>query len=55
MVREAKKLEMLEAQAKIAGDVQVPGVAEAKGAEDASKGGKGQDDDSDDDDDKGYK
>jgi hypothetical protein len=56
MVREGQKLEMMEAQAKIASDMQIPTTAEAKGgaAEGGSGGGKGTDDD-DDDDDKGYK
>lgn len=56
MVREGQKLEMMEAQAKIASDMQIPTTAEAKGgaAEGGSVGGKGTDDD-DDDDDKGYK
>eukprot|EP00614_Pseudopedinella_elastica_P017793 CAMPEP_0172647040 /NCGR_PEP_ID=MMETSP1068-20121228/240549_1 /TAXON_ID=35684 /ORGANISM="Pseudopedinella elastica, Strain CCMP716" /LENGTH=196 /DNA_ID=CAMNT_0013461313 /DNA_START=58 /DNA_END=648 /DNA_ORIENTATION=- len=53
MVREAQKLELLEAQMKARGDL--PEVAEAKGAVSSpSKGGKGCDDD-DDDEGKGYK
>ena len=55
MVREALKLDQAEAQAKIAGSINVgPSVAEAKGGAAEPKGGKGTDDD-DDDDDKGYK
>jgi hypothetical protein len=52
MVREGMKLEQAEAQTKGKGDV--PSVAEAKGAAEPGRGGKGTDDD-DDGDQKGYK